>query len=205
LGRTEYIRKGSIVMPLTDVSIKALKPREVRYLVTDSRGLCLEVLPSGKLSWLYRYRFRGKPEKVAFGRYPDMRLKSARQQRDKLVAQLMSGESPAAQKQLAKSAVSSHCTMRDFAERYYRDVVVRNRTKRMPPRARLRLEPCVFLPLFRTLPSQSSSRAKRRSSRWRKRFLHFRQFSPYRIVGQTDPLKRRPRISAEGTNQLGNA
>jgi hypothetical protein len=71
-------------MFLADASIKALKPRDVRYLVTDGRGLCLEVLPSGKLSWLYRYRFKGKPEKVMFGRYPDMSLKSARQQRDKL-------------------------------------------------------------------------------------------------------------------------
>ena len=99
-------------MSLTDASIKALKPREVRYLVTDGRGLCLEVLPSGKLPWLYRYRFKGKPEKVVFGRYPDMSLKSARQQRDRLAAQLMSGESPAAQKQLAKSALSSESRLK---------------------------------------------------------------------------------------------
>jgi integrase len=126
--RSEYTsKKVSMAMFLTNASIKALKPREVRYLVTDGRGLCLEVLPSGKLSWLYRYRFKGKPEKVVFGRCPDMSLKSARQQRDKLAAQLMSGESPAAQKQLAKSALSSNTTMREFAERYYHEVVIRNR------------------------------------------------------------------------------
>jgi hypothetical protein len=55
-------------MGLTDTGIKALKPKLTRYLVTDGRGLCLEVLPSGKLSWLFRYRFGGEPEKVAFGR-----------------------------------------------------------------------------------------------------------------------------------------
>ena len=59
-------------MPLTDTGIKALKPRKMRYLVTDGRGLCLEILPSGKLSWLYRYRVNGKPEKVAIGRYPEL-------------------------------------------------------------------------------------------------------------------------------------
>ena len=98
-------------MVLTDTGIKALKPRHTRYLVTDGRGLCLEVLPSGKLSWLYRYRFNGTTEKVAFGRYPDMSLKSARQQRDKLATLLMSGESPAAQKPLAKWALSRNSKM----------------------------------------------------------------------------------------------
>jgi integrase len=62
-----------------------------------------------------------------FGRYPDMSLKSARQQRDKLAAQLMSGESPAAQKRLSKLAISKNSTMREFAERYYREVVMRDR------------------------------------------------------------------------------
>jgi hypothetical protein len=45
-------------MALTDTRIRALKPRRVRYLVTDGRGLCLEVLPSGKFSWLFLLRHR---------------------------------------------------------------------------------------------------------------------------------------------------
>jgi len=49
-------------MALTDTAIKAREPQEMRYLVTDGRGHCLEVLPSGKLSWLYRYRCKGKAE-----------------------------------------------------------------------------------------------------------------------------------------------
>ncbi|QNI31592.1 DUF4102 domain-containing protein [Alloacidobacterium dinghuense] len=59
-------------MPLTDAKIKALKPRVSRYLVTDGRGLSLDILPSGKMSWLYRYRVNGKQEKVVLGRYPDL-------------------------------------------------------------------------------------------------------------------------------------
>lgn len=114
-------------MGLTDAGIKALKARATRYLVTDGRGLCLEVLPSEKLSWLYRYRFSGKPEKVAFGRYPEMSLKVARGERDKLAAVLASGRSPAQEKRLAKVALASSSTMREFAERHYREVVVRHR------------------------------------------------------------------------------
>jgi integrase len=114
-------------MGLTDTGIKALKPKLTRYLVTDGRGLCLEVLPSGKLSWLFRYRFGGEPEKVAFGRYPEMSLKVARGERDKLAALLASGRSPAREKRLAKVALSRSSTMREFAERHYREVVVRQR------------------------------------------------------------------------------
>jgi len=46
-------------MALTDAQIKALKPKASRYLVSDGRGLSLDVLPSGKMSWLYRYRLNG--------------------------------------------------------------------------------------------------------------------------------------------------
>src|SRR6266849_10297487 len=106
-------------MKLTDTAIKALQPKQVRYLVTDGRGLCLEIRPSGKRSWLYRYRFNGKPEKMTIGRYPDMSLKLARAERDKLATLVSCGQSPARQKQLAKVAGASNSTMRDFSERYY--------------------------------------------------------------------------------------
>lgn len=46
-------------MALTDTQIKALKPRASRYLVSDGRGLSMDVLPSGKMSWFFRYRLNG--------------------------------------------------------------------------------------------------------------------------------------------------
>jgi len=114
-------------MALTDTSIRALKPRRARYLVTDGRGLCLEVLPSGKLSWLFRYRFKGRPEKVSLGRYPDLSLKAARSERDKQATLLAGGSSPAGEKRLAKMAITRDCTTGEFSERYYRDIVLRDR------------------------------------------------------------------------------
>ena len=38
-------------MALTEVRIKSLVPCEKRYTVSDDRGLSLEVMPSGILSW----------------------------------------------------------------------------------------------------------------------------------------------------------
>jgi len=113
-------------MNLTDAAIKALKPRSIRYYVTDGRGLCLEVFPAGGMAWRYRYRLNGKAEKVALGKYPEITLKTARQKRDELASMVACGHSPASQKQLAKVALASAATMREFGERYFKDVVSQN-------------------------------------------------------------------------------
>jgi hypothetical protein len=39
---------------MTDSQIKTLQPRAARYLVSDGRGLSLDVLPSGVKSSMYR-------------------------------------------------------------------------------------------------------------------------------------------------------
>ena len=113
-------------MALTDARIKALKPKEARYLVTDGRGLSLDVLPSGKMSWLYRYRLNGSYEKVTLGRYPDLTLKAARAKRDDLAAQVAAGKSPAQEIKKAKAGGASNPTVREFGERYFHEQVIRN-------------------------------------------------------------------------------
>lgn len=117
---------SAVKKPLTDVAINALKPRTVRYYVTDGRGLCLEVFPTGGLSWRFRYRLNGKAEKVALGKYPEMTLKAARRKRDELASMVASGQSPATQKQHMKVAIANAATIREFGERYYKDVVLRD-------------------------------------------------------------------------------
>jgi len=113
-------------MALTDKKISALQPKEKRYLVTDGRGLGLEVFPSGVGSWRFRYRLRGKLEKVVLGQYPDVSLAAARAKRDELAGQVFRGQSPAREKQLEKMAMGNESTVREFAERYYTDVVLRS-------------------------------------------------------------------------------
>jgi integrase len=122
------------IMRLTDAKIRALQPREVRFLVADGRGLYIEVLPSGKLSWIYRYRILGKPEKIAFGRYPEMSLKIASQKRDEQAALVVSGKSPAQEKKLARSGQNEQITVREFGERWFREVVTQDRKDPAAPR-----------------------------------------------------------------------
>ena len=77
-------------------------------MVSDGRGLSLDILPSGKMSWLYRYRLDGNYGKVTLGRYPDLTLRKAREKRDELAAQVASGKNPAAAEKKQRRAGGEH-------------------------------------------------------------------------------------------------
>jgi integrase len=121
-------------MPLTDTAIKALKPKANRYTVSDERGLVLEVFPTGGMLWHFRYRLNGKQERVTLGRYPDLSLKLARTQRDERATLVALGQSPAQQKQLAKAVVADAVTVADFGERFFREIVAKDRKDVTIPR-----------------------------------------------------------------------
>ncbi|MGB8539968.1 MAG: integrase arm-type DNA-binding domain-containing protein [Acidobacteriaceae bacterium] len=110
-------------MPLTDVQIRAFKPQGNRYLKTDGRGLSLDVLPSGKKSWLFRYRLNGRQEKVILGSYPDLGPAGARKERDRLAQIVAQGKSPAHEKTLARAGRSTNPTVREFCDRFFREQV----------------------------------------------------------------------------------
>lgn len=85
-------------MALTETAIKKLTAKEKRYRKTDSNGLLIEVLPTGRKVWRYRYRFNEKQAApVTLGEYsPSFGLKAARAKRDELKAVLDSGRDPKA-------------------------------------------------------------------------------------------------------------
>lgn len=114
-------------MALTDTALKALKPREASYIVSDDRGLYAEVLPRGSIVWRYRYRLNGKREKLTLGKYPALTLKNARLKRDEAAQAVALGQSPAQKKQLAKVAGPENTTVAEFAERFFRDIQERDR------------------------------------------------------------------------------
>lgn len=81
-------------MPLTDVSIRAAKPREKFYRLKDSVGLYLEVRPEGGKWWRYRYKIAGRENMLSLGTYPEVGLSAARTQRDELRRQVAQGIDP---------------------------------------------------------------------------------------------------------------
>ena len=50
-------------MALTDIQIKALKPKDKKYSVSDGRGLILEARPNGAKYWIVRFWVKGKEKR----------------------------------------------------------------------------------------------------------------------------------------------
>jgi len=90
-------------MPLSDVKIRNLKPKNKNYKLADGGGLFLLVKPVGKY-WRYSYRFHGKQKTLALGVYPEVGLKKARQKHVEARLLLAERIDPCAHKQALKRA-----------------------------------------------------------------------------------------------------
>ncbi len=71
---------------LSDAKIRAAKPRDKAYKLTDSHGLYLLVTPNGSKLWKWSYAYDGKQKTMAFGAYPMVTLVQARGRRDEMRA-----------------------------------------------------------------------------------------------------------------------
>lgn len=89
-------------MPLTDVAVRAAKPREKSYKLADGQGMYLEVMPNGSKYWRLKYRVDGKEKRVALGVYPAVSLLAARNARDEVKGQLRAGLDPSHEKKRVK-------------------------------------------------------------------------------------------------------
>jgi integrase len=76
------------------------------------------------MSWLYRYRLKGRYEKVVLGRYPEMTLKGARQARNQSALTVSTGKSPALAAKLARTGLAINLTVKDFGDRYFDEQVI---------------------------------------------------------------------------------
>ena len=75
---------------LTDTTIRNLRAPDKTTRLFDGGGLYLEVTPKGGKYWRMKYRLYGREKRLAFGVYPDVPLKLARDRREearKLVAE----------------------------------------------------------------------------------------------------------------------
>jgi hypothetical protein len=127
-------------MALTDTALKALKPKQKAYVVSDDRSLYAEVLPTGAIVWRFRYRLNGKREKLTLGKYPALTLKNARLKRDESAQLVAMGESPAQKKQRDKIAGPEDTTVAQFAERFFKDIQEPDRKDNTMPRRYLEEE-----------------------------------------------------------------
>lgn len=89
---------------LTELEIRAAKPRPKPYKVYDEKGLFLLVKPTGSHLWRFKYVFSGVEKLLALGAYPDVPLKRARAKRDEARRLVADGVDPGAKRKSEKSA-----------------------------------------------------------------------------------------------------
>jgi Arm DNA-binding domain len=125
---------------LTSIAIDNLKPQAARYEVPDGgqRGLLLVVFPSGKKSFVVRYRFNGVQRKLTLG---GMSLAAARKAAAAALYEVHEGRDPADVKKAAqaKATTTKAETVRWCCEQYLKREGDKLRTARERVRAFERL------------------------------------------------------------------
>jgi hypothetical protein len=66
-------------MALSDVALRKARVTGETYELADGRGLSVRVSPKGLITFQYRFRFDGRPQRMDFGHYPTMSLTVARE------------------------------------------------------------------------------------------------------------------------------
>lgn len=89
-------------MLLTDFRIKRIEPKKKAFRVSDGDGLYLQVTPTGKKTWQFRYRFAGKERMISGGSYPRVGLREARELRHRSRQLLDQNIDPCSEKQRLK-------------------------------------------------------------------------------------------------------
>lgn len=94
-------------MPLSDAKMRAAKPRERPYKLSDGHGLHCVVTPAGGKLWRYKFRYGGKEKLLTLGDYPRISVVEARKRHKEALALLDHGIDPSAEKQARKKAAEA--------------------------------------------------------------------------------------------------
>ncbi len=106
-------------MALNDLKLKHLKAENKRYLVFDSGGLYIQVYPSGKKAWIFRYQFEGRPRKLNLGQYPAVPLSEARQKAAEAAQTVHRGMDPGEIKKKEKAKAHSAPTFSAMLDEFW--------------------------------------------------------------------------------------
>ncbi len=108
-------------MPLTELQIKNAKPKTIPYRIVDSGNLSIVISPAGGKLWRWRYRYNGKAQTLALGKYPAISLAQARKLRDEAREQVDAGHHPRRVRQAQKLRRMSEAenTFESIARRWH--------------------------------------------------------------------------------------
>ncbi|WP_140339292.1 Arm DNA-binding domain-containing protein, partial [Vibrio parahaemolyticus] len=79
------------------------KPRKKPTTVADGMGLSARISAVGGISWLFRFSGNdGKAVWITIGKYPEVTLRAAREERDKIRAWLSEGKDPRKEREISR-------------------------------------------------------------------------------------------------------
>lgn len=118
---------------LTDIAIKALKPKDKMYKVADRDGLYVLVAPSGTKTFRYNYQVNDRRETLTIARYGRYGITLA-EARDRLAAAkklVADGLSPAKEKKRDKVRAKAELTFEQLASRWLEEGEMAKTTRDM--------------------------------------------------------------------------
>ena len=84
-------------MKLTDAKVKALKPKKARYVEWDNGwGFGVRVSTAGRKTFVFMYRYEGRPRMMSIGPYPKVTLSEARTKAIQAKEEIAKGNDPGA-------------------------------------------------------------------------------------------------------------
>ncbi|WP_044417608.1 tyrosine-type recombinase/integrase [Halarcobacter anaerophilus] len=105
-----------IVKPLTDKEIKAAKPKEKQYKLSDGQSLYLIIKSNGTKFFRFDFKFENKRKSMSFGVYPEVTLSEARILRDKTKELLKQNINPILEKNI--SSIDNSNTFKNISEKW---------------------------------------------------------------------------------------
>lgn len=141
----------TLTMKLTDARLRSLNAPGRHF---DGAGLYLELTPSGGKYWRLKYRHAGREKRLAFGVYPEVSLKEARERASDARRIMRSGADPGALRKAekAKAAYEAANTLEAIARDW-----LAHQSARWAPITLSRITASLETYVFRTLGNRPAS------------------------------------------------
>lgn len=133
-----------LIVKLTDIECRTLKPSEKVTRHFDGKGLFLQVQPSGGKYWRHKYKFDGRERRRSLGTYPDVSLAEARKAHKKDRKKLRKGIDPVAHAKAKAAARAATADTFEIIAREWHEVRMRDKSDSYRTRVLRNLECNIF-------------------------------------------------------------